>query len=690
MNMEGPSQTGKDPMLDLFVFEAAQLLDGLEEILLESEESHELETQNVDEIFRIMHTIKGSAAMMMVNNVSAVAHAVEDLFDYIRDNPSQPVNYSDVCDLVLSSSDFIKEEIAKIVDDQKADGDETELLNAIKGFLAKLKTGKGTVQNQNPESSDQTGGCCRLSSENGDTGAPGYIARVHFEDGCQMENMRAFSLLHSLEGMCTELYSRPSDILEDAASSEYIAQNGLEIYFSTGTERELFERVFQEGLFVDSYTLTQVDSYADKIQGLESEADKGSQTPQAEQNADTYGYKEYSSRSVKQSLVSVNIAKMDSLMDLVGEIVITESMVVKSPDLEGMQLENFKKAATQLQKLTDELQDVVMTLRMVPVAATFNKMHRIVRDMGKKLEKDAELIVMGAETEVDKRIIDNLSDPLMHIVRNAMDHGIEDAHDRAAAGKPARARIVLEAKNSGGDVIINVTDDGKGLERDKILEKARERGLLNRPEADLTDREVFSFILLPGFSTNNEVTEYSGRGVGLDVVKKNIEQVGGSVSLESTPGKRTTVSIRIPLTLAIVDGMLISVGHSIYTIPTVSIRETFKANLKDVIYDTDGNELIMIRGQCYPIVRVQRKFKVETPVTDLDQGIMVMIEWDGRGLCLFADELIGVQKVVVKPIPPYLVKFKVKQSGIGGCTILGDGGISLILDAAGMINSISA
>jgi two-component system chemotaxis sensor kinase CheA len=276
----------------------------------------------------------------------------------------------------------------------------------------------------------------------------------------------------------------------------------------------------------------------------------------------------------------------------------------------------------------------------------------------------------------------------MHLIRNAMDHGIESEEERVLKGKNIRGKIALEAKEAGGEVIITVTDDGRGLEKTKILKKARERGLTNKPDNDYTDREIFSFILLPGFSTNDNVTEYSGRGVGMDVVKKNIEQVGGSVFIDSKIGAGTSIMIKIPLTLAIVDGMEISVGKSIYTIPTTSIKQSFKPDKRDLIENAEGTEMIMIRGNCYPIIRVHSLFNVETPVQNLWDGIIVMIEGEEKSACLFVDRLIGEQQVVVKPLPSYLLKYSVKKRGIAGCTILGDGTISLILDVGEIINRV--
>ncbi|KNY27293.1 putative CheA signal transduction histidine kinase [Pseudobacteroides cellulosolvens ATCC 35603 = DSM 2933] len=368
-------------------------------------------------------------------------------------------------------------------------------------------------------------------------------------------------------------------------------------------------------------------------------------------------------------------------MDLVGELVISEAMVTSNPDLKGLSLENFNKAASQLKKITSELQDIVMSIRMVPLSATFQKMNRIVRDMCKKLDKDVDLEILGEETEVDKNIIENISDPLMHLIRNSIDHGIETREERIKNGKSLKGKITLEAKNEGGEVIIIVKDDGRGLNKEKILQKAIDNGLIQDTNKDISDREVFSMIFLPGFSTKENVTEFSGRGVGMDVVSNNIEKIGGAVNVDSTVGEGTTMTIRIPLTLAIIDGMNIRVSNSTYTIPITSIKESFRVKEDELITDPDGNEMIMVRGDCYPILRMHKLFNIKDSISNISEGITIMVESEMDTVCLFADELLGEQQVVVKALPQYIKKVK----GIAGCTLLGEGTISLILDIAALV-----
>jgi len=327
-----------------------------------------------------------------------------------------------------------------------------------------------------------------------------------------------------------------------------------------------------------------------------------------------------------------------------------------------------------------------MSIRMIQIGPTFHKMHRIVRDMNKQLGKNTKLEISGEETEVDKNIIDTLGEPLMHLIRNSLDHGIESKEERIAKGKDERGLISLDAINTGGDVVISIQDDGKGLDRNKIIEKASKNNLLTKSPEDMSDKEVFSLIFLPGFSTKENITEYSGRGVGMDVVKRSIEKVGGNIQIESEMDEGTTISIKIPLTLAIIDGMKISVGESIFTVPTTTIKESFKARKEDLIKDASDNEMIMIRGDAYPVVRLHDVFNLKSETEDIMEGILVMVETEETSYCLFADEILGEQQVVVKPIPGYLRQYKVKDSGVAGCAILGNADISLILDISGIAN----
>jgi two-component system chemotaxis sensor kinase CheA len=390
-------------------------------------------------------------------------------------------------------------------------------------------------------------------------------------------------------------------------------------------------------------------------------------------------------KAEKAALISVDVGKMDMLMDLIGELVIAESVVLQNQDLRvpGLKLDNFNKAAGQMTKISTDLQNVIMSMRMVPLTATFQKMNRIVFDASRKLGKEIEFEMIGDTTEVDKNIIEHISDPLMHLVRNSVDHGIETKEEREAAGKTGKGRVTLSAKTESGKVWISVQDNGTGLDREKILAKARKQGLLDpyKPDSAYTDKEVYQFITLPGFSTNEKVTEFSGRGVGMDVVVSNLQSIGGALEIESTPGQGSIMNMKIPLTLAIIDGIVMTVGQSAFVIETGVVKEFVGIKENMLKKDPDGQEFVMIRGECYPVLRLGEFYHLPDYEPDLKRGMLVIVEVDKQIVCLLADSLLGKQEIVVKPIPDYIKKVQ----GLSGCTQLGDGSIALILDAAGLI-----
>lgn len=671
-------------MLDIFIFETEKQIEQLEQLVICNEKSN-CYTQNViNEIFRIMHTIKGSAAMMLFDNISKLSHAIEDLFYFLREEKPRDMDCSTLSDLVLEGADFIKLEVEKVKSGNKADGNAMELSKKISDFLSLLKK-DGAVFTAS-EAELKAEGMKRQYYISQDksavkSGKNYFKAVLRFEEGCEMENIRAYSVVHSLGNVAKELRFIPEDIMSNDESLRIIREEGFTVYITTDLCYEEINELLLQTIFLAELELAELKSTEEEkklspgkkiiLSDFEAEAPKL-------QKEDIV-----SAAVLQQSLISVNVAKLDKLMDLVGEMVIAEAMVTQNSDLKGLELHNFQKAARQLKKITSELQDTVMSVRMLPISTTFHKMQRIVRDMCKKLNKEVQLELVGEETEVDKNIIEHISDPLMHLIRNSLDHGIETSEERLKKGKPHSGKITLTALNAGSDVVITVRDDGKGLNRGKILERAKEHGLIYKTEDEMTDREIFSLIFLPGFSTKDNISEFSGRGVGMDVVVKNIESVGGVVSVDSAADAGTTITLKIPLTLAIIDGMNIKVGNAMYTIPTVSIKESFRASEKSIIIDPDNNEMIMVRGQCYPILRLHEHFKVKTNVTNIPEGIIVMVENGDDSICIFADELVGEQQVVVKTLPAYIRNIR-KIKGLAGCTLLGDGSISLILDTGGL------
>ncbi|MGE5329408.1 MAG: chemotaxis protein CheW [Deltaproteobacteria bacterium] len=684
-----------DPMIEIFVTETFQQIEQLENAVLKIEKSTEL-TEAINEIFRLMHSIKGSSAMMLYNNISTLAHSIEDLFDFIRKNTNMEFDYPRITDIVLDSIDFIKNEVIKIQNKNEPDGNSAEMVAVIKKVLTELK-GKQTdgkieneIENDNKEDKGEERQRYYISSDSSNVKIAqknSYEAVVFFESDCGMENVRAFVLLHELSEIAEDMKHYPEDIEENEFSVDIIREEGFKVWItSLKSEQEINKLISSTG-YLREFSLKKIDNIYDVT--TNNKPQKVIVLDEMEEANITNKKLEVSKVQIKetplvekQESINVNILKLDKLMDLVGELVISEAMVTKHPELKGIPLTGFYKSVRQLRKITNDLQDIVASIRMVPLALTFQKMNRLVRDMSRQLKKEIDLEIVGETTEVDKNIIEHLSDPLMHIIRNAIDHGIGTPEERVSKGKPAKGKIMLEGKNAGGDVWIVIKDDGKGLNKDKILAVAREKQLITKPESELTDKEIYSFIFLPGFSTKENVTEFSGRGVGMDVVMKNIEKIRGSVIVDSAVDIGTTISIKIPLTLAIINGMTVKVGKSTYTVPTISIKESFRVKNEQLIVEPDGNEMLLVRGQCYPVVRLNELYRVNTNIKEIDKGIIMMIENENKSICLFADALLGEQQVVVKALPQYINKVR----GIAGCTLLGDGSISLILDAGELIN----
>jgi two-component system chemotaxis sensor kinase CheA len=670
-----------EPMLDMFIFETTQLLEQLEQVIIGSEKSSCYEKSEVNEIFRIMHTIKGSSAMMQFSVISTLAHRLEDLFYFIREENPINIDRSTLCDIVLDSIDFIKAEINKIENGENLCTEASSLIEKIESFLTSLKESNLSVKSEEANRQPLASSLKRC-----------FKAVIYFEEGCEMENIRAYAVINNLSEVADEVYYIPADIIDNDSSVETIKREGFQIWFKTNRVFEEMHSFFSQIIFLKDLELIELENEEDFKQFINEdrnilETSITEKIPQANTESEEKTLdRETQLGSSHQSIISVNVTKLDKLMDLVGELVISEAMVTQNQDLIELTLDNFQKAARQHRKIINELQDIAMSIRMVPLSATLQKMNRIVRDMSKRLSKEVALKIIGEETEVDKNIIERISDPLMHLIRNSIDHGIESTEERIAKGKLQVGTVTLEAKNAGGDVLIIVKDDGKGLNKEMILARARENRLISKPESELTDKEIYSFIFLPGFSTKERITEFSGRGVGMDVVAKSIGTVGGTVSVDSAPGEGTVFTMKIPLTLAIMDGMTIKVGNSKYTVPTISIKESFKAKKENVIIDPDNNEMIMIRGKCYPILRLHEVYKVATDIRSISDGIIVMVENESKGLCIFADELIGEQQVVVKALPTYIKNIK-KVRGLAGCTLLGDGSISLILDVAGLLEN---
>lgn len=378
--------------------------------------------------------------------------------------------------------------------------------------------------------------------------------------------------------------------------------------------------------------------------------------------------------------VKVDTGKLDALVDLVGEMVIAQSLVAQDPTIKSLQNQVLARNLAQLGRITKDLQRVAMSLRMVPIRGTFQKMNRLVRDVALKAGKQVELVTEGEETELDRTITEVVGDPLVHMIRNAVDHGIEKPEVRAQRGKNPVGRVTLRAFHEGGAIVIEISDDGGGLSRERILAKAVERGLV-KADAKLSDSDIFGLIFEPGFSTAEVVTDLSGRGVGMDVVRRNIESLRGKIVIESTPGEGSKFSIHLPLTLAIIEGLLVGLGGERFILPTLSVRESFRATPEMIISMQERQEIVNVRGKLIPLLRLDTFFNIRTTSVDVGEAIVVVVEADGDARCLLVDQLIGKQEVVIKNLGETFQS----NPNLAGAAILGDGRVGLILDVNALV-----
>ncbi len=697
-----------DNMLDMYLYENGQLLEQLEEIVLENKDEEAFDENNINEIFRIMHTIKGSSGVMKYDNIMKTSHKLEDIFYFLRENRNVEEHHMELTEIIFQVLDFINGEMDKIRDGNDPDGENTDLIDKMQKFLDKLKSKE---EQPEEEKKEQTGSSNITLGPNQFYIAPQvsgenkfFRVRITYLADTQMCNLRAYSAVYAIKEVTEDVHYSPEDILTNETSGEEILKQGFLMLIHGNFTEEKLRNMLDTTPEIDHIDISECDKSefdsgfvpleapssqpvepAQADNKAESEPQPGDYVIQKEAGKAKQITKTKKKKEHKQSFMSVNIDKMNLLMNLMGEMVIAESVVLQNPDLQvpGLDLSNFQKAAAQMSKITTEMQELIMSMRMMPLTNTFQKMNRTVFDISRKLGKDIEFEMIGDTTEVDKNIIETISDPLMHLVRNAVDHGIETNEERLASGKTEKARVTLEAKNEGGKVWISVSDNGKGLNRKKLYKKAWENGILpdNRVESDYTDKEIFQFITYPGFSTKEQVTEYSGRGVGMDVVVKNIQKIGGVLDIESVEGQGSTMTMKIPLTMAIIDGIVMQNGNTKFVMETSAIKEFIHVTEDKVIHEPSGEEYVMIRGECYPILRLSQKYHLEDSVKSVEEGVMLLLEYEGTSMCVLIDELIGTQEIVVKPIPSYVKKVH----GISGCTQLGDGSIALILDVSGLM-----
>ena len=613
----------------VFFDESQEHLDEMEHLLLD------LDTENPDfeqlnSIFRAAHSIKGGSGIFGFEALGSVTHIMESLLDKIRQKTL--VIQPQMVDLFLSSVDVLK----NILTNYRS-GTPIDWASANK-ICEKLETVTATQQ---PVEEDEGFGFFSEPTADDSYGFFGDLPEPSAEEAYGFFEDEPVALPVKKSKVAAKSKKASSAI---APTESQVLADPTHKPATNSPEKPAVETAPLPLALVTEFNV-----------------------PSASKNKPA--------DSGDKSSIRVDVTKVDQLINLVGEIVITQSMLnLVGKSIEGSLGEKFQTIAAELERNTREIQEAVMSIRMLPVSFVFNRFPRVVRDLSAKLGKSIELVIEGGETELDKGLTEKLVDPLTHLVRNSIDHGIESASVRAERGKNPTGKLVLRAAQQGGSIVISISDDGGGLQREKILEKAREK---NIPVSEHPgDAEVYQLIFAPGFSTATQVTDVSGRGVGLDVVKRNVTSLGGRIDIESAAGIGATFTIRLPLTLAIVDGMCVSVGDQTFIIPLVNIIESMQPQEKDIKTLVGNDRLLLVRDQYWPILPLYKAMQIEPQFTEPAQGIAVLVEANKHRFALFVDALVGQQQVVIKSLEQHYKRVQ----GIAGATIMGDGSVALILD----------
>ena len=732
-------------VLNSFVSEASDHLESLEDKILSLENNGDKEL--INSIFRSMHTIKGVASFIGLSGIKTITHSLESLLDNIREGKIKPAQ--DIIDLLLEGSDAVRRAVAYIEKQlphikpgmpvsKLEKGDALEELSLKIEMQTKASEIVAELPEDFPEDLITPDMIEKFVAESNDLldSAEQNIIRMEKEPEYQPFIDEAFRSIHTVKGnagffwfkkieaSCMKIESvldvirkktskinhgMITSLLDDLdyirKALSRIASGGVREEqkgvlpdkggVSVGETREpaAVEPLGEVLLRMGAVSKESIEKALDKQQmklgellledGALSEEEL-SDALQKQGKSSGEGQDQFSSYTVKRKDIRVDTVRLDKLFDLMGELITAEAMLIGNPELEKYDIPGFEKAAAYLSKITREMQEITMSVRMIPLEGLFSKMRRLVRDLSRKFDKRVNLVVTGEETEMDRNVIEEISDPLVHIIRNSIDHGIEDKKTRKSRGKDETGLISLDARYEGNEIWITVNDDGGGLSRDKILRTARERGILKEESQDLSDSEIWQLIFEPGFSTAEKVSEISGRGGGMDVVKKNLEKLRGKIDVSSVIEKGTKIILKIPLTLAIIDAVTVRVGKMLYSIPISDILEFHKAKTSEITCTDSYTEVLNLRKELIPIIKLFTYFRIEQDRTEKDAGIHIIVHNLERKAAVLVDEILGYRQIVIKALPEYLSSMK----STSGCTVLGDGRVSLILDVGSLLQEM--
>jgi two-component system, chemotaxis family, sensor kinase CheA len=689
---------------DAFFEESFEALDAMEAALLKLDIGSP-EPELINTIFRVAHSIKGGSATFGFTEIASFTHSLETLLDELRSG-TMPVTV-ELSNLLLKSVDVLRAMLRAVQAKQPIDAQRVSDLHfdLEVAIARKSEAAPAAAAAAHPGTADP------IAAE-----PPAAVAgwRICFHPYRELlargnDPLRMLRELAALGDLVVRVDAQMLPPLADVTPQDcYLAWTlGLPGEVSEEAIRQVFEwadgdcdlsierLVSQpEGPAAAAQTVPPAPAGAPPESAAPTSAAPASATPAqasvtvtaAPPPAGAPAKPEASVSAIGDSgSIRVSVEKIDELMNTVGELVITQAMLGQlGSHFNGPDAEKLRGGLAQLERNMRELQESVMRVRMLPISFVFSRFPRMVRDLTQRLGKQIELKLTGEQTELDKTVLEKIGDPLVHLVRNSIDHGIESPEARLAAGKPAEGTVHLDACHRGGNIAVEVSDDGGGLDKDRILAKARSRGLVG-PNDTLTDTEIYELIFVPGFSTAEKTTDLSGRGVGMDVVRRNVKELGGKIEVRSEPGRGSRFTITLPLTLAIVDGQSVAVGTETYIVPLISIVESMQLKASAVSRLSGRSEVLSFRGDYLPIIRLHELFGVEPRSRALHEGLVVVAEGDGRRVGLFVDDLLGQQQVVIKSLEANYGHIE----GVSGATILGDGSVALILDVPGLIRAAS-
>ena len=670
--------------LDVFYEESFEGLELMETELLDMDIT-DIDEETINGIFRAAHSIKGGSGTFGLNDVAEFTHVMETLLDQVRAGQKQMTE--EIRECLLHSVDVLRDMLESNKDDSEYDQKQVE---ENQQQLQKLLDSDGSEQDDAVEQAQSEKDTSASVAEKADKKADQNHFHITFKPFRNLffTGNDPLRLIRELEDLGTLKKHYTLDQLPTVEAfdpQKCFSQWDFELTTQSTLEdvKEVFSWVEDDCELVietidEKNTNNQTAEKAEESKPPKAVAKKAVKADKAKKTST----KSKNKKSKEQGSIRVNIDKIDELINLVGELVITQSMLGEiGKEFDEPRFEALHDGLMQLSRNTREIQESVLKIRMLPISFSFNRFPRMVHDTSTKLGKKVELVMTGENTEIDKTVMEKIGDPLVHLVRNSIDHGLELPEERIKAGKPEVGTVQLNAYQRGGNIVIEIVDDGAGINRARLMEKAIENGIYNEGDTP-DDQEILNLIFHAGLSTAKELSDLSGRGVGMDVVRSNIHEIGGSIEISSVEGEGTTVRIYIPLTLAILDGQNVTVGKETYIIPLVSIIESIQIKKESINLIAGMGETFKLRDEYLPVIRIHQLFGIkEGHQTELDKGLMVVVEGERKKYGLFVDDLSSQQQVVIKSLEANYQKV----DGISGATILGDGSVALILDIPGLI-----